>query len=172
MKIRTDFVTNSSSTSYAEVVIDNPVLLEILLKYEEMGAFGDCEVYFHIGTRHDRFEHPEIKENILTPAFFMVESEAATAPQPRSLKYVLTYVIEIMDTCANWCGGEFNREVYTRLKEELLQREKEIKAGYLQVIWIGGRTGWGHEELEIGDECDWVFLYDPENGERFSFDTW
>ena len=34
MKMRTDFVTNSSSYSTAEVVIDNPVLLEILQKYK------------------------------------------------------------------------------------------------------------------------------------------
>ena len=41
MKIRTDFVTNSSSESTAEIVIDNSLLLEILKKYKDMGAFGD-----------------------------------------------------------------------------------------------------------------------------------
>ena len=34
MKIRTDFVTNSSSVSTAEIVIDNPLLLEILQRYK------------------------------------------------------------------------------------------------------------------------------------------
>ena len=39
MKIRTTFVTNSSSYSSAEIKIDNPVLLEILEKYRKLGAF-------------------------------------------------------------------------------------------------------------------------------------
>lgn len=39
MKIRTNFVTNSSSYSSAEIKIDNPVLLEILEKYKTLGAF-------------------------------------------------------------------------------------------------------------------------------------
>lgn len=46
MKIRTGFVTNSSSYCTAEVVIDNPVLLEILKKYKddiELLSFLDIE---------------------------------------------------------------------------------------------------------------------------------
>ena len=43
MKIRTNFVTNSSSYSSAEIKIDNPVLLEILKKYNEV-VVGNMDV--------------------------------------------------------------------------------------------------------------------------------
>ena len=52
MKIRTDFVTNSSSESSVEVFIDNPVLLEILQKYKDLGLFiedGERAYDFGIG---------------------------------------------------------------------------------------------------------------------------
>lgn len=47
MKIHTDFVTNSSSVSTVEIVIDNPMLLEILLRYKDMGAFGESPFFWN-----------------------------------------------------------------------------------------------------------------------------
>ena len=67
MKIRTDFVTNSSSTGNILVLIDNPLLLEILMKYKEMGLFDENKMYFKIGSR-TKEEYLQGKTN--TPAFF------------------------------------------------------------------------------------------------------
>ena len=46
MKIRTGFVTNSSSYCSAEVVIDNPVLLGILKKYKDNVRVLDFFIFY------------------------------------------------------------------------------------------------------------------------------
>ncbi len=56
MKIRTDFVTNSSSYTSACIVIDNPVLLEILQKYKDLGVFDNARPCFSIGSYKTRLE--------------------------------------------------------------------------------------------------------------------
>ena len=58
MKIRTSFVTNSSSYSSAEIKIENPVLLEILEKYRKKGAFDDKDGY----DRSERFVGVSIRQ--------------------------------------------------------------------------------------------------------------
>ena len=69
MKIRTNFVTNSSSVSTTEVVIDNLVLLEILAKYQQLGTFD--EVFsFNIGSI-DSYHWPESKIKTKTPAIYL-----------------------------------------------------------------------------------------------------
>ena len=43
MKIRTDFVTNSSSSSFVTITLNNEKLSEILRKYEDLFEEGCCE---------------------------------------------------------------------------------------------------------------------------------
>jgi len=76
MKIRTDFVTNSSSESTAEIVIDNPLLLQILQKYKDMGTFGDEKLFFGIGEYHTKYYNSvgsEFESKIKNPAFYYHE---------------------------------------------------------------------------------------------------
>jgi len=161
MKIRTNFVTNSSSYSSAEIIIDNPVLLEILQRYKEMGVFGEAELDFDIGSVNDS---KDTKGTTKTPAFFYADSETARTQHPVSLDDVLVTIIEFMDDSHFF--DEFNQGIYQEMKEELLKRKNEIKRSYSRIIWTGGISGFSSEELEIGDECEWSFQYDPENGEK------
>ena len=82
MKIRTDFVTNSSSSSFVVVNAKNPVLLDILKKHEEflqenwymLNDFGDNG--FALNMEEGYIEFPSSKEEIvvaLASAFYQKE---------------------------------------------------------------------------------------------------
>ncbi|NLB03283.1 MAG: hypothetical protein GX841_07870 [Bacteroidales bacterium] len=156
MKIRTDFVTNSSSESTAEIVIDNPMLLEILQRYKHLGAFGESP-FFGIGEYVSGNEVPGIK----TPAFQFSEALygegwATVTSSPKTLDEVLGEIIAIISD-----STDLNKELIAQMKEELRQKEAEIKKNYALVYWSSIQEG---EDLPAvhGEE----FTYDPENGEK------
>lgn len=119
MKIRTDFVTNSSSYSSAEVVIDNPVLMEILIKYKEMGTFNNLPV--------------EEEIQIGDPAFRYEAPEAYEAPCPGTLADVLWCLIEALKDAND--SDEDDEARFGQLIDELYQREEEINSVYVSVDW-------------------------------------
>jgi hypothetical protein len=171
MKIRTDFVTNSSSVSTAEVVIDNPVLLEILQKYKDMGAFGPEKPLFGIGeyfSYDEYFVHLEEKSEPKTPAFYFYENLCGDGWSlgngcPKTVGEVLGKIIAIIDDSERYV--KVNRELMDQMKAELHQRAEEIKNKYAKVYWdcedITDLSG----PDEIGG---WFFSYDPVNGEKFA----
>jgi hypothetical protein len=116
MKIRTDFVTNSSSYCSAYIVIDNPTLLEILQKYKDLGVFANAETIFEIGSYknlakksdsvygHYSLTDYEVavrsygEKTTKTPAFFCSESDNPPydVGSPDSLVDVLAHLIEVI----------------------------------------------------------------------------
>ena len=151
MKIRTDFVTNSSSYCTTEIVIDNPVLLNILQKYKDKGLLGDHEPIIGIGTYEsmdNHFEESVYQNYTKTPAFFYYEEQSDGGGyqclflvglifSPESLEKVLEYIVSIMDSADKYLDGQ----ILTELKGELIQRKDEINHSYLRVYWKN--LGWG-----------------------------
>lgn len=176
MKIRTDFVTNSSSFISAEIVIDNPVLLEILQKYKDMGLFGNHEPIFGIGTYETSDQDYkefgpkssiEFENLTKTPAFCFFEHQEEGGiggigvfvyRWPTKLDNILEIIIEIINDY--WASEYLNKEIRDDLILELHQREANILPAYSRVHWWS--AGWG-------DEMDYhiMYNYDPNSGSTF-----
>ena len=172
MKIRPDFVTNSSSGSYGEVIIDNPVLLEILAKYKAMGNFRGIES-FEIGDFQSCLMEDDMDSDIktLTPAFHSISCEGWGSWEfaPSSLDEVLENIIEVMDhELENIQSYDpevflkfFDQELYQKLREELRQSADEINNSFIAVKWFS------REDLYDGRFRCWEFKYDREHGEDY-----
>jgi hypothetical protein len=174
MKIRTDFVTNSSSCSNAEIVIENFVLLEILQRYKEMGVFGDAESRFSIGSyiNFEGWELLDYDKETKTPAFFVSETYNGDGWQtvgntPQSLSEVLSNIISVMEDKSNGVGY-YHSNLYEHMKEELRQREEEIINWYTKVKWSLEYTGEEFDPADEKKENKWEFYYDQENGEKYN----
>jgi len=178
MKIRTDFVTNSSSSSATEVMIDNPLLLEILQRYKDLGAFGEDENAFHVkigsGNFFDDFnpEGPYVASEEKsgfsnTPAVYRRSEDTGFSP-PTSLDDVINSIIELIDF--EFPNLKMDIDLISKLKIELLQRKDEIREGYLKIFWELWNCTNGHEYQIDGDvEYTWTFTYDRKNGEKSKY---
>lgn len=184
MKIRQDFVTNSSSSSSIILTIENPVLLEILQSYKEQGCFKSEGTTFGIG------EYPsfppgfsglgffEPDDKIPTPTFTFSEGEEAEdlykpiiAPVfPNSLYDVLNVVSGIMwfsEYYVHWIDnktklrlGQYDRVLFKKLLTELHEKREEIAKAYSFVYC---------RVYEDNDEAGFIsrsltFSYVPETG--------
>lgn len=178
MKIRTDFVTNSSSYSSSEIMIDNPVLLEILQRYKDLGAFGEDEWGFEIGSGEfqEQWSPPEVpyvvpeekKGFSKTPAVYDWLEEGAWVEAPTSLDEMIEKIIELIGKEKIFDGTD--GELISNLKEELLQRKDEITRAFTKIYWEYSNDTNQHE-YHIDGRVDhiWTFTYDSKNGEKCKF---
>jgi hypothetical protein len=188
MKIKVNFITNHSGSNM-DLVVDNPVLLEVLQRYKDLGAFGDNKdlgmsgvtkeivgfagkdvLDFHIG-----FYDPPGWQDwerfgriTKTPAFSFFSGESGSETTrieicPESLDQVLGYIIDIMNGY-NEFPHLYDAELYEQMQAELHLREQEIKEGYRKVLWD---TSYYLDGPAIGDPEEAHFSYDPENGEKY-----
>jgi hypothetical protein len=171
MKIKVNFITNHSGSNM-DAVVDNPVLLEILQRYKDLGVFGDSrDLDFHIGfidpdAYIDWESYGQISK---TPAFMFFSGERGSETSrieicPDSLDDVLAYIISVMDADTEEFSRYYDTDLYSQMKQELLERQQEIKVGYRKVLWD---TDYYLEGPEIGDPEKAHFSYDPDNGEKF-----
>lgn len=184
MKIRTDFVTNSSATCTTEIIIDNPVLLEILQRYKDMGTFGDG-LFFGIGG-YDYIEYvfnfnPMNPEDVVyekvwysnltppqetkKPAFYFYENLNGEGwPRggrcPEKLDDVLTNLLDLMSVEQE----KYNKDLYVKLEKEVQDRKNQINAEYMYVQW---NNRGDEDEPWPGGILSAEYSYSPATGEKY-----
>lgn len=170
-----------SSYDSTFIAIDNFILLEILQRYKELGAFGDGPVDFVIGQRS------EAEWKIYSDAGFVFDDRWSLTPAvawdssdeensrylqiPRTLRDVLRVMIDYMEEhVVSGTPDYSNRDEdsYQAMKKELFEREEEILQKFDRV-----RLEYAHSSNE-GDYQGYLdelitFLFDPENGEEFHY---
>lgn len=153
MKIRTDFVTNSSSYSTADIVVDNPILLEILHRYKAMGLFEDDSIDF------------EIDDD-----FRFNKEENYDASSIESLQACLEGIIELMPYHLDG-QAVYDHDLFKDMVDELHEKEKEIMQGYKYVYWNVSdlsNNEWHDGDLYNGNvETTKELTYDKHHGEDY-----
>lgn len=155
MKIRTDFVTNSSSDSTAEIVIDNPLLVEILHKYKDMGLFNKM-----VDSLGD-----EAQLELTQTSFHYDECYGGDGWQrvmdcPRSIIEVLELLLKVMTINEELDPQE--AKLLSGMEEELSQKKDEIISSYKKIVWE-----WSDE---YENRVKGQFYFDPLSGERYFYE--
>ena len=153
MKIRTDFVTNSSSYSSTNIVIDNPVLMDILIKYKEIGLFEDLGVDLEIAPDSERaFTYNAIDYSHVNPISSLQEC----------LKEIIETMIGFQDDYEN----QYDKDLFETMIKELRENEDKILEAYNSVHWF-------HKTLMSGGAYEEsYFRFNSENGETYEHERW
>lgn len=145
MKIRTGFVTNSSSYSSAVIRIQSKQLTDLLKEYKEM--FGPEGLYYDTSIRGN--------------TFYVDEDEIADQwKPPRELDEVLDRLISGL---GRYNAGSKKRERKQELLEELMVRKQELTDSIKKVSWTFQDDSYGEFE-ESTDVRVRKFTYDQKQG--------
>ena len=122
-----------------EVFIDNPILVEILQKYKDLGTFYP-DPGFSIGNYPSKvkFSHPNYEVILLTPSLYVGtgkhDDPYRTADHPHRLDDVVGCILDSLRVMK-----EREAEVlFEQMKAEMTERRDEIIGAYWPVNWKSG----------------------------------
>ena len=138
MKLRTDFVTNSSSSSFIYIDIKSEKLKAIMEKYSDL--LEELKDYICCG------------EMEAGDGFKCSEDECGYCDVPTDENDIMETLITFFEEFAEYCD-EFEERI-PELVQELRDNQDEITADITETEWVCGDVGWG------GDSDS---RYDPDN---------
>lgn len=157
----------SDEYSYSKIIIDNPVLFEVLKKYDELGTF-DEERNFSIGKFEEQQEFPDLtdEDRPMCPAFAFgepYENFGWWGNVPSNLNEVVEFILTGIeeDETINDAG------LFEELKTELKKRHEDILASYKRVIWKRESESNESGEFDGINRTFEHFLYIPVKGEEY-----
>lgn len=123
MNIRKNYGTTSHDMCYAEIRIDNPVLLEIFERYKALGAFE--------GSYHDKV----FAVNANYAVYLKEQRVLRFSESPCELGDVLDFIIEMIS--GDWLDSTPpNNDKLNNLKAELMAKRTKIDEAYVSVRWL------------------------------------
>lgn len=149
MKIRTDFVTNSSSSSFVVVSAKNNVLAEILEKHREM--IGE-DYYYNLMIDDDNIE---------------LYCDESYGDVPSDKEHILHSILSLFDSSLYWDEEDydeeyledhpeddyFNKESDNLLINDLKRNRKEIMNAMDKIRIEAGSQGWqGDDDTRFYEE--------------------
>jgi len=175
MKIRTDFVTNSSSYSTAEVIIDNPLLLEILQKYKDLGTFVVDDPVFFMGNLEESMHEDLVNDfQFSTDTPLLVSNpDADYYDFWNDVPYQLSEIVGSILYCIQE-GRKVNDEnLFEQMTRELEEKREEILLAFRKAVWKYEDSDNEGEEYEYdGYLTDTkLFVFDPKTGEQLVVKT-